>query len=949
MRIINLRFSGVARYQALLVSMLLCLSAVAREANSAAVPVTFSIPASSMEEALQRWVQNSKMQLLYDPQLVTGHSSPGVTGETSAERALIALLIGSDFESVLINPGTYIIRLKRKPFANKLPLAQVPHLGKSYDNTTQLDSVSVVGSRLAIPVDESALMATIIGREEIEAAGYTSILEVLQSRPDVVIHHSTQVARTDSALPIPPIGLNATVGVGMLGTRSTLYLVDGRRVAGYPVAFSVFGYTPWIDEIPIDRVERIEIMRGSGSSVYGTDALAGVVNVITRSNSSDSKVSFSVGRSSKHDGLQRRGYLRGVVDDEHGRFVYDFSLASGETLSGASRRWRTWDRTAYRGPDLRRNLRHEYYDFSEGVGPFYEEFESCPGLSRVSSGCKFDLPRYESLEPEYKNAGIGLSFERQLSNGNVMLDLRAASAKKRLNVAPVDLLLFSQSRFQEDQRYEVTNYAFLDLASTLRSSPTSWGFAVSTDVNSREWRWRTQGYYQENSETVSLSGALRASEVSQLSGYMIGSFNNSEDVLNKISPNLTNRSRSFESGFSAMADRTSAFYREGADRLLVGAEVRYYGIEQRPDDLYMLGDVLFGGVIRREKLSEIVASTFLEYQIDFFKSLAAHSSFRYDKRESYREDLSSRIAIVWKPTDAFNARLSFSKGFRSPTLYEYRSPSALATLLSLEIDDAQEKCLRPVGERFCEVDVLPQKPNNLRSESSITRSVAVAGSTPSGIRFYFDYVAIKSNHEIVKSESVNYPEAYPDLYNYDGSGRLSSLAITFLNEGSTYYKSINSGASFLTSFGSFGDLSGSIDFSKVIALSHRRRVPNSPQDLPYYNYPKTSALASVSWARGNFQTTLSVRRLGRSLSRSEDSGACIESIEVRCFNPKSKRLDLSFMYSGFAKWMIGMTVTNLLDEEPDVYYDQSRLRLMGYNPSYYDARGRYIVLTFSTR
>ncbi|MFG6415139.1 TonB-dependent receptor plug domain-containing protein [Roseateles sp. DC23W] len=138
----------------------------------------------------------------------------------------------------------------------------------------KLERIQITGSSIKRVDSETALPVTVISREAIEKSGAVNIEDVLR-----------RVAGNSGMLSDSTQGAGyATSNANMrnLGANSTLVLLNGRRLAGHP--FGSIGGSVAVDlnSIPFAAIERIEVLRDGASAVYGTDAVAGVINFITR-------------------------------------------------------------------------------------------------------------------------------------------------------------------------------------------------------------------------------------------------------------------------------------------------------------------------------------------------------------------------------------------------------------------------------------------------------------------------------------------------------------------------------------------------------------------------------------------------------------------------------------------------------------------------------------------
>jgi len=149
--------------------------------------------------------------------------------------------------------------------------------GAAPSGTAKLDPVSVTATRGLQPVADLLADVTVIGRDEIARAGVESLAGLLQRQP------GTEIVQNG--------GPASVSGVFLRGANrgQTLVLVDGVRIASSSV-----GATS-LEAIPLDQIERIEILRGPASSLYGADAIGGVIQVFTRRGSGDFSANATAG------------------------------------------------------------------------------------------------------------------------------------------------------------------------------------------------------------------------------------------------------------------------------------------------------------------------------------------------------------------------------------------------------------------------------------------------------------------------------------------------------------------------------------------------------------------------------------------------------------------------------------------------------------------------------
>lgn len=144
-----------------------------------------------------------------------------------------------------------------------------------------LDRMTVTGSRIKRTDYEAALPITIVQKAEIDAQGITSAEQLLQQL-NVASNGPDTLAANSGIAPPGTRGNNGVSGANLRGqgADATLVLLNGRRVATHGLAGQVVD----LNSIPFAAIERVEVLRDGASAVYGTDAIGGVINFITRNN-----------------------------------------------------------------------------------------------------------------------------------------------------------------------------------------------------------------------------------------------------------------------------------------------------------------------------------------------------------------------------------------------------------------------------------------------------------------------------------------------------------------------------------------------------------------------------------------------------------------------------------------------------------------------------------------
>jgi vitamin B12 transporter len=179
----------------------------------------------------------------------------------------------------------------------------------SAPKATTLDPVAVTASRNPQPIADLLADLTVIGTDEIQRSGAQSLTELLQRQPGVEITMNG--------------GPGSTSGAFLRGANrgQTLVLIDGLRVGSSSV-----GATS-LEAIPLDQIERIEILRGPASSLYGADAIGGVIQVFTKQAEGSTFVPSAAAGYGTYDTRNANAGLRGALGPLR------FSVQAGGTRS----------------------------------------------------------------------------------------------------------------------------------------------------------------------------------------------------------------------------------------------------------------------------------------------------------------------------------------------------------------------------------------------------------------------------------------------------------------------------------------------------------------------------------------------------------------------------------------------------------------------------------------
>lgn len=211
----------------------------------------------------------------------------------------------------------------------------------SAERESELEEIVVTGSRIRRNTFNYSTPVTVLDSAEIDATGTTNLGDLLQTIPQAV----STFNNANTAFSTTFSGLNLT-DLRYLGTSRTLVLVNGRRmVSGAPPGG---GYGVDLNAIPTAMIDRIEVLTGGASAIYGSDAIAGVVNVITRDDFEGLDVDLQYGAATEGDKQKSDVTITGGGEfGDGGHVMLSAGWSDDEELRSRARGFAAEDQSIY--------------------------------------------------------------------------------------------------------------------------------------------------------------------------------------------------------------------------------------------------------------------------------------------------------------------------------------------------------------------------------------------------------------------------------------------------------------------------------------------------------------------------------------------------------------------------------------------------------------------------
>lgn len=580
------------------------------------------------------------------------------------------------------------------------------------DDKAVQHKVYVTGSNVRRITLETASPVQIITKDELTRGGATSLNEVLRTI-------SANVGGIDenrtNGFSAGAAGLN----LRGFGSQATLTLINGRRLA--PYAQPEF-QTTFVDlnSIPVGAVERIEILKDGASAIYGSEAMAGVVNIILRDNFQGLELGGSYGKSSRHDGEQKRATISfgagSLVEDHYNGYVtVDVRQRDPMYLYNRDGYLGTQDLRAYGYKDRRSLYTYPgniyWTDKATNVLTARSLDKNCPAdrlvpasglLSAGSVGnvCVFDDFQDSSINAAGKTDRLGvtsrltwqptasttvfseLMFNRHKATVSGLLHWVAGQTGQATPALPITHPQYPQELIGPDGKTLAGGNGTVRVRASLRDFPgqgqnntTDFGrYLVGAKGAFMNWDWETALLRTDSKVTSRNTSAILLTPFvnAYTSGkFIFGGGSANQALYDSITANPVN---SFKSGLTQIDGKVSGELFNlpaGAVGLAVGTEFRKESLKTNPDPLAVEGELYHQAQLPPGfSNSRRIASVYLESNIPLLKSVEAQLAVRRDHYSDYGNSTTPKVGLKWTASPTLMVRGTYAEGFRAPTLVE---------------------------------------------------------------------------------------------------------------------------------------------------------------------------------------------------------------------------------------------------------------------------------------
>ncbi|MEW5249884.1 TonB-dependent receptor [Microbulbifer sp. 2201CG32-9] len=590
-------------------------------------------------------------------------------------------------------------------------LSTVTATGVMAQNSTSgpaVEEVVVTGSRIARDPLSTTGPITVVDSEAIQRSGVGTIDELLNELPSL---GNAGINANDNN---GGLGL-AFVDLRNLGSARTLVLVNGRRFVS-----SASGVSSAVDmnNIPVDMIDRIEVLTDGASAVYGSDAVAGVINVVMKDSYDGVRISARGGVTEEGGGENGELSITFGNEGERGNIIGNITHSTRDEITYNDREWASlFSSIAPNG-----NIFTNYGNFSVGddgtsLNPYSPyNIGQFMWLSGALDRTSFSLSGNYSLTDSVEAYGE-FSYTNKTTNQQLAAQPMLSSTGLVINPEqhlPVEIQNQLESTWQEAFNAWVANGSNPDDAvnpfpgnswvegfNDFRIRPVTGGTRNSEQTTdtyrfvgglrgdlANGWNWDSFASYGRNEGENSIGNSYNRARLDEV---LSGEAGLDVQLAGGISPEIIdyfryndredNEYELINVGASLSGDIESIQFQGGALGFATGLEYRKESGEFNPSPETQSGDT-FGNQQDATGGDYNVSEVFAEFNLPIFedarfaKELSADVAVRYSDYSTFGGETTGKFGLVYAPIEDLRFRASYSTAFRAPGIYELFSGTA---------------------------------------------------------------------------------------------------------------------------------------------------------------------------------------------------------------------------------------------------------------------------------
>ena len=710
------------------------------------------------------------------------------------------------------------------------------------------------------------------------------------------------------------------------------------------------------------------MLKDGASAVYGSDAVAGVVNVILRDDFEGFEVSGGYGSASGYDET-RLSAVAGFGDDNSNVTIIADYFENSSLENKERGRLGTADQSSRGGVDFRSSRGFPGSFVVDNVG---RVDPSCPPERIAGANCLFDYGPFNLLTPEAERIGVLLLGHLGFGDGlEVFTEIAYQNNTSIARGAPTPLdgdAGLTVPATHPNNPFATVNEIAIRRFRTVDAGPREWDIETDNlrgvlglrgEWNDWNWEVAAQAAKSDSTQTGGRSqGWVRTdylqTEIDAGRYNPFGATVNSPAVIQAITTSLKREGESELTAFDASLSGEVFDLPAGKVGIAAGVEYRDESISDIPDEQFQQG-LIFGTEAIEADASRDIFSAYVEAAIPLLESLEANVALRYDDYSDFGDTVNPKIALRWAPVDAVALRASWGTGFRAPSLAQVGlGPSDESQFF----EDRFACADNPLYCGILDYTIRFAGNPDLDAEESESWNLGIAWQPNTDLRFAVDYWDITQEGKI---DEVPFGLIYDASCNDQNSvicerdvplpgdtlGPLVRINSTFANIGEQSVSGIDFSAYWSLDLGG-GNLGLSFDYSHLLEFERVELDGNLDyvsRDLTgEYEYPEDRFVLAGDFAWNEWGVYAAINYIGSFEDQPDiDFDGTLDFDQHRTRSVDSfTTLNLQLRYTGFKGLTLMLGADNVLDEDPPFAIGDGDTDLYGYVSSQHDPRGQFV-------
>jgi iron complex outermembrane recepter protein len=846
----------------------------------------------------------------------------------------------------------------------------------------RVEKIEVTGTNIKRIDTETASPVTIITREEIQRSGATTVSEVIRQLPA-----NNAGSFSENSLNSFAAGA-ASVSLRGLGPQATLVLLNGRRLTPYPFANGAQITFVDLNTIPLEVVDRIEVLKDGASAIYGSEAIAGVINIILRKDFKGYEVGANYQQTSEHDGAAWRatGTLGfGDLAKDRFNFFANFEHRQQDPVKAADRAWTSTGTLVTFGSQTRHSSNGfpGNYQARPGTSPGFTGTQPVPGCAPdrlFNNVCRLaEVSSYLTTVPDEKRNSVFGRFTWEI-NANHALFAEAGYMKNQTRIESTPSFPTSWLRATDLTLQTISPivlpvghpnnpyaapvnllYSFEDIgprAQELTSEYTR--FIVGLKGAVANWDYDSAIGYNKNETTQDRTGFIRASVFRRVladgSYYFGDRSRNPASLYAELSPTISRVGDSTSKFIDAKVSTELMQMRSGPLGFAFGFEHRKEELSDRPDALVAGGDIVGLGSTAASG-GRNVTSLYGELSIPILRTLEAQLAARYDKYSDYGNTTKPKYGLKWTPFKTFALRGTYAEGFRAPGLPEIQNSFA-AGFFNGSLDPRRcEATNLPADCSFSIPAVIGANPA-LKPETAKSYTIGFVWEPWHDTSLTVDWYNIKRKNEIqtldltfLLANEALFPGRVTRGPNLPGDpagipGPIQSVNLIYANIARTETSGIDGEIRTRFNLGAAGKL-GLIGYGAY--TDKWKQAPDVDQPLDNYNgthdQPRFIGNFTFEYENGPWNAFHRTNYVGKFLWAGSPFQSCPSTVAAvnGCVIKAWTTMDVGVGYTGFKNLNLRLGIKNINNTRPPLDLNNTEL----YDLTYHNILGKIYQVGFN--